>query len=100
MAMTDEQEKQLEEFFKTKLREQYNKGLRVGVLTVSKIVIDKLNDSSKTFMKRIKEIKRFCETPWEKQMRDEKEFRNATNNVNSTDDTQVPSEDNIGSNTA
>ena len=86
MAMTDEQEKQLEEFFKTKLREQYNKGLRVGVLTVSKIVIDKLNDSSKTFMKRIKEIKRFCETPWEKQMRD--------------DDTQVPSEDNIGSNTA
>lgn len=60
MAMTEEQNTQLEELFKAKLQEQYNRGIRVGILTVSKIVSDKLNDSSIPFAKRIEEVKRFC----------------------------------------
>lgn len=60
MAMTEEQNTKLEELFKEKLQEQYNRGIRVGILTVSKIVSDKLNDSSIPFAKRIDEVKRFC----------------------------------------
>ena len=58
--MTDEQNTKLEELFKEKLQEQYNRGIRVGILTVSKIVSDKLNDSSIPFAKRIDEVKHFC----------------------------------------
>ena len=60
MALTDTQEKQLEELFKVQLREQYNKGLKVGVLSASKVILDKLNDSSKPLMERIEWVKRFC----------------------------------------
>lgn len=60
MALTDEQNTQLEELFKTKLQEQYNRGIKVGILTVSKIVSDKLNDKSVPFAKRIEDVKRFC----------------------------------------
>lgn len=60
MALTDEQNKELEELFRTKLQEQYNRGIKVGILTVSKIVTDKLNDKSVPFMQRIEEVKRFC----------------------------------------
>lgn len=67
MALTDEQEKQLEELFKVKLKEQYQRGLHVGILSVSKVVLDKLNDGSKPLMKRIEDIKKFCQTPWNKQ---------------------------------
>lgn len=61
MALTTEQEKQLEEMFKQKLQEQYMKGLRVGILTVSEIILNKLNDSSNPLMKRIEDVKSFCE---------------------------------------
>lgn len=78
MAMTDEQEKQLEELFKTKLKEQYNKGLQVGILSVSKVVLDKLNDSSKPFMKRIEDVKKFCEAPWNRQKKIEQVLKEAS----------------------
>lgn len=78
MAMTDEQEKQLEELFKTKLKEQYNKGLQVGILSVSKVVLDKLNDSSKPFMKRIEDVKKFCEAPWNRQKKIEQALKEAS----------------------
>lgn len=42
MALTDGQEKQLEELFKVKLKERYQRGLHVGILSVSKVVLDKL----------------------------------------------------------
>jgi len=60
MALTDTQEKQLEELFKVQLREHYNKGLKVGVLSASKVILDKLNDSSKPFVERVEWVKRFC----------------------------------------
>ena len=47
--------------FKQKLQEQYMKGLRVGILTVSEIILNKLNDSSNPLMKRIEDVKSFCE---------------------------------------
>jgi len=78
MAMTDAQEKQLEELFKTKLKEQYNKGLQVGILSVSKVVLDKLNDSSKPFMKRIEDVKKFCEAPWNRQKKIEQALKEAS----------------------
>ena len=58
--MTDEQSKVLEEAFKSELQKQYIRGLRVGILTVSKIVYDKLNDSSKPLMTRINDVKKWC----------------------------------------
>lgn len=78
MAMTDEQEKQLEELFKTKLKEQYNRGLHVGILFVSKVVLDKLNDSSKPLMKRIEDVKKFCSIPWNKQKKIEQALNEAS----------------------
>lgn len=67
MAFTDEQEKEMEELFKVKLKEQYNRGLQVGSLSVSKVILDKLNDNSKPFMKRVEDVKKFCAIPWNKQ---------------------------------
>jgi hypothetical protein len=61
--MTDEQSKVLEEAFKSELQKQYIRGLRVGILTVSKIVYDKLNDSSKPLMTRINDVKKYCKVP-------------------------------------
>lgn len=75
MALTDEQEKQLEELFKVKLKEQYNRGLQVGILSVSKVVLDKLNDSSKPLMKRIEDVKKFCSTPWNRQKKIEQALK-------------------------
>lgn len=101
MAMTDEQEKQLEELFKTKLKEQYNRGLHVGILSVSKVVLDKLNDSSKPLMKRIEDVKKFCSTPWNKQKNTEQALKDASAKAEQTaeeSDTPAPSEDNSGEN--
>lgn len=98
MAMTDEQEKQLEELFKTKLKEQYNRGLHVGILSVSKVVLDKLNDSSKPLMKRIEDVKKFCSTPWNKQKKIEQALNEASAKAEQTAETPAPSEDNSGEN--
>lgn len=78
MAISDEQEKSMEELFKFKLKEQYNRGFHIGILSVSKVVLDELNNGSKPFMKRIEEIKRFCETPWDKQKKIEKALKKAS----------------------
>ena len=60
MALTDEQNEKLEELFKEKLQEQFQRGIRVGIMTVSKIVYDKLSDGSAPLMKRIEDVKKFC----------------------------------------
>ena len=72
MAFTEEQSKEFEEIAKKKFSEVYNSGMRVGILTVSKVVLDKLNDSSKPLMKRINEVKKFCETPLNNDKKSEK----------------------------
>ena len=46
------------------VKEQYERGLKVGVKTVSTVVLEKLNDSSIPFMKRIENVKKFCNSPF------------------------------------
>lgn len=93
--MTDAQEKQLEELFKTKLKEQYNRGLQVGILSVSKGVLDKLNDSSKPLMKRIEDVKKFCSTPWNRQKKIEQALKEASEKVEQqTAESPAPPEEN------
>lgn len=94
MALTDEQEKQLEELFKVKLKEQYQRGLHVGILSVSKVVLDKLNDSSKPLMKRIEDVKKFCSTPWNKQKKIEQALNEASAKAEQTAETTAPPEEN------
>ena len=94
MALTDEQEKQLEELFKVKLKEQYQRGLHVGILSVSKVVLDKLNDSSKPLMKRIEDVKKFCSTPWNKQKKIEQALNEASAKAEQTAETAAPPEEN------
>lgn len=53
----------LEEFtalVQQKLHEEYNRGLRVGIQSVSKIVMDMLNDKKVPFMTRVEKVRRFC----------------------------------------
>ena len=49
-----------EAILKQKLDESYNNGVRVGILTVSKIVSDMLNDRKTSLMGRVEKVKRFC----------------------------------------
>lgn len=53
-----------EKLIRAKLQEQYNRGIRVGIMTVSRIVLDKLNDGSKPFMTRVQDVKKFCAVPF------------------------------------
>lgn len=53
-----------EELIRAKLQEQYYRGIRVGIMTVSRIVLDKLNDGSKPFMTRVQDVKKFCAVPF------------------------------------
>ena len=62
--MDKESEEKLTEYFTEKLKEQYQRGLAVGVKTVAKVVLDKLNDSSMSFMRRVSEIRKFCNSPF------------------------------------
>jgi hypothetical protein len=57
----EDQSTNLEELFREKFREQYDRGIRVGIQMISKIIYDKLKDGSIPLMKRIDEVKRFCE---------------------------------------
>ena len=51
---------QLEEVIRARLKEQYDRGVRVGIMSLSKLVNDKLSDSSLPLMKRIAEVRKLC----------------------------------------
>ena len=51
MVLTSEQEQKLEKIFRSNLEKQRTQGIRIGMLSVSKIISDKLNDTSKPLMK-------------------------------------------------
>lgn len=53
-------EEQLEEVIRARLQEQYDRGVRVGIMSLSKLVNDKLSDSSLPLMKRIAEVRKLC----------------------------------------
>jgi len=63
---TDEDEKadqDIEKVIRDAMQQQYFRGLQIGALTVSKIVLDMLNDKSKPLLKRIEKVRRYCKTP-------------------------------------
>jgi hypothetical protein len=49
-----------EQIIRPLLEKQRAQGIRIGMLSCSKIVMDKLNDKSKSLMDRITDVKRFC----------------------------------------
>ena len=53
-------DEQLEEAVRASLQEQYDRGIRVGIMSLSKLVNDKLSDSSLPLMKRIAEVRKLC----------------------------------------
>ena len=72
MALTSEQEQKLEKIFRSNLEKQRTQGIRIGMLSVSKIILDKLNDTSKPLIERISDVKKFCTVA----TKDENEFLN------------------------
>ena len=72
MALTSEQEQKLEKIFLSNLEKQRTQGIRIGMLSVSKIISDKLNDTSKPLIERISDVKKFCSVA----AKDENEFLN------------------------
>lgn len=92
MAMTKGQEESLKKYFESKLKEQYERGFQVGVLTICKTIFDKLNDSSKPIINRIENVKKFCETPWNKLNEAEQALKDATAKLKQTED-NLPDDD-------
>lgn len=62
MGLTKEQEKKLEQNIRTELKKQYNNGLKGGIAVASRVVLDMLNDSSKSLMDRVNSVKDYCRT--------------------------------------
>lgn len=58
--MNIEQERQMRTLINTALTEQKQQGLKIGALAVSKIIMDKLNDTSKPLVERINDVKKYC----------------------------------------
>lgn len=60
MAISEQKEKEFEELLKKQLKRQYDNGLRIGAITVSQVVFEMLNDTSKPLMNRIEAVKKYC----------------------------------------
>ena len=60
MAISEQKEKEFEELLKKQLKRQYDNGLRIGAITVSQVVLEMLNDTSKPLMNRIEAVKKYC----------------------------------------
>ena len=65
--MDKEQSKAMELLIRTRLNEQFLRGVRVGIQTCSKVVLEKLNDREKTFIQRVDEVKKYCSTANQKE---------------------------------
>ena len=61
--MDKKREEEFEKIFRDHLQKQLNRGIKIGVLTNSRIVLDKLNDTSKSLEDRIEDVKKFCQVP-------------------------------------
>lgn len=65
-------ENRAEQIIRPLLEKQRVQGIRIGILTASKVVMGYLNDTSKPLLKRIEAIKKFCGVA----MKDEDKFLN------------------------
>lgn len=61
--LKEEGKKKIEEAAVEIYKAAYYKGLRVGAYTVSKIVLDMLNDKSKPLLARIEKVRNYCKVP-------------------------------------
>lgn len=59
--MDSKTEKQLNKVFKEKFKEVHLNGLLQGTKAISKVILDKANDTSKTSEERLEDIIKFCE---------------------------------------
>lgn len=57
---SNEFEERVGEITKALFERARAQGIKIGMLSCSKIVMDKLNDKSKSLMDRITDVKRFC----------------------------------------
>ena len=53
-------ENRAEQIIRPLLEKQRVQGIRIGILTASKVVMGHLNDTSKPLLKRIEAVKKFC----------------------------------------
>ena len=65
-------ESRAEQIIRPLLEKQRVQGIRIGILTASKVVMGHLNDTSKPLLKRIEAVKKFCSVA----MKDEDNFLN------------------------
>lgn len=65
-------ENRAEQIIRPLLEKQRVQGIRIGILTASRVVMGYLNDTSKPLLKRIEAIKKFCGVA----MKDEDKFLN------------------------
>ena len=65
-------ENRAEQIIRPLLEKQRVQGIRIGILTASKVVMGHLNDTSKPLLKRIEAVKKFCSVA----MKDEDNFLN------------------------
>lgn len=65
-------ENRAEQIIRPLLEKQRAQGIRIGILTASKVVMEHLNDTSKPLLKRIEAVKKFCRVA----MKDEDKFLN------------------------
>lgn len=71
-------ENRAEQIIRPLLEKQRVQGIRIGILTASKVVMGHLNDTSKPLLKRIEAVKKFCGVA----MKDEDKFLNQGINDN------------------
>lgn len=64
MALDKEEHSKLEAKFKEALKAQYQRGFQDGIKTISRVVLNRLNNSSIPLMKRIEAVKKLCATPF------------------------------------
>lgn len=60
--MTEEQEAKLTELYKEELTKQRNFGIKIGVLSASRVILAILDDSARPLTKRIADIRKYCNT--------------------------------------
>ena len=89
-----DQTQAFEALLKEKLVEQYNRGVQVGIAAASKVVLEKLRDSSKPLMKRIVEVKQFCQTPFAKK-KDVQIVTGETDKPTTDEATEIPNDTDI-----
>lgn len=63
--MTEEKKTDLESVILQRFQQQYQIGLRTGILSAGRIVLDKLDRKDKPLMERIRDVQKFCKVATE-----------------------------------